>query len=217
MSALRRTLESLGIEDTDIPATEAMTYFRWQHGLQYARPIKKVFLRWPDAQRKPTAVTYCSRRLYSRVRSDECNTSTKMDEVVIVDFIMWPLYSICIWDLSSDSFRKLGRFSDLWLWHIGPDGDMLVAFEVDWGKYPLEVQKTKWTLGGWLLERNRFLLSRSDRRMNKEKNLELSKASSIRGSTCFAHMAIKQQEFCHALMSAVVYRFSSCMITPLTS
>lgn len=48
-SALRQTLEFLNIEDKDVQeaAAEAMSYFRWQHGLQHCCPVKKAFMPWP--------------------------------------------------------------------------------------------------------------------------------------------------------------------------
>lgn len=36
------------MEATKVTVAEAKTYFRWLHGLQSARPVKKVFFPWPD-------------------------------------------------------------------------------------------------------------------------------------------------------------------------
>lgn len=36
------------METTNVTAAKAKTYFKWLHGLQSARPVKKVFLPWPD-------------------------------------------------------------------------------------------------------------------------------------------------------------------------
>ncbi|KAL1992727.1 hypothetical protein VTN49DRAFT_3483 [Thermomyces lanuginosus] len=44
-SALDQTLD---FQDVDGQTKDAMTYFQWQHRLESARPIRKVFLPWPD-------------------------------------------------------------------------------------------------------------------------------------------------------------------------
>lgn len=60
-------LKRTGVERT---ATDAMFYFRWQRGLQYGRPVKKVFLPWEPRNDRPQRVIYRSRRL-ARVRHDD--------------------------------------------------------------------------------------------------------------------------------------------------
>ncbi|KAL1989677.1 hypothetical protein VTN49DRAFT_6874 [Thermomyces lanuginosus] len=64
--AMRQTLAFLGLNDTDVrgAATEATAYFRWRHCLQNGRPMKKVFLPWPQKlEEKPRHTAYYSRRL----------------------------------------------------------------------------------------------------------------------------------------------------------
>ncbi|KAL1994047.1 hypothetical protein VTN49DRAFT_2716 [Thermomyces lanuginosus] len=48
---LRRTLAFLNIDGANVAASDAVTYFRWQHGLQCARPVKKIFLPWSQTLR----------------------------------------------------------------------------------------------------------------------------------------------------------------------
>lgn len=42
-----------------------------------------------------------------------------------------PRYYVYIWDLSSNGVRKINDFTDLWLWHVNANDDILVAFEVN--------------------------------------------------------------------------------------
>ncbi|KAL1997092.1 hypothetical protein VTN49DRAFT_7957 [Thermomyces lanuginosus] len=48
---LRETLAFLGLDlngaSTDAANADAMSYFRWRHGLERAQPVKKIFLPWP--------------------------------------------------------------------------------------------------------------------------------------------------------------------------
>lgn len=41
-----------------------MTYIRWLLGLQYACPVKKLFLPWPRASYWPKETRYHARRLF---------------------------------------------------------------------------------------------------------------------------------------------------------
>ncbi|KAL1993593.1 hypothetical protein VTN49DRAFT_2262 [Thermomyces lanuginosus] len=49
---LRETLTFLGLDSegisTDGAISDAMRYFRWRHGLEHARPVKKTFIPWPE-------------------------------------------------------------------------------------------------------------------------------------------------------------------------
>lgn len=65
---LRQTLAFLGLDlegiTTDVAMANAMRYFRWQYGLQHARPVKKIFVPWPAQwPNVPDKVLYHSRRL----------------------------------------------------------------------------------------------------------------------------------------------------------
>lgn len=62
-SLLPRTLAALGMETKNVTVTDAVTYFRWLHGLQSARPVKKVFLPWSHRGGKLEQIVYHSRRL----------------------------------------------------------------------------------------------------------------------------------------------------------
>lgn len=76
-----------------------------------------------------------------------------------------PIY---IWDLSTDDIQEIGSFCELWLWHMDVDENVLVTFEIDWDKYyPPEVQQTKWTLTGRLLDRKHFHLPPPGRRVDE--------------------------------------------------
>lgn len=48
----------------DEVAADAMTYFRWQHGLQTGRPQEDIFP-WSEPQREPFDIWYHSRRLFN--------------------------------------------------------------------------------------------------------------------------------------------------------
>ncbi|KAL1973754.1 hypothetical protein VTN31DRAFT_5314 [Thermomyces dupontii] len=47
---LRETLDFLDLHSggvsIDVAMADAMRYFRWRHGLEHARPVKKIFLPW---------------------------------------------------------------------------------------------------------------------------------------------------------------------------
>lgn len=53
----------MNIDRADIPVTDAKAYFRWQHGLQYGQPVKRIFLPWTEPPRVPNEIAYHSRRL----------------------------------------------------------------------------------------------------------------------------------------------------------
>lgn len=60
-----------------------------------------------------------------------------------------PIY---VWDLSADQVQEIGSFLDVWLWHLDAEDNVLVTFEIDWDKRPLDVRQTKWTLTGQHLD-----------------------------------------------------------------
>ncbi|KAL1996816.1 hypothetical protein VTN49DRAFT_7681 [Thermomyces lanuginosus] len=231
---LRQTLAFLNIDRADIPVTDAKAYFRWQHGLQYGQPVKRIFLPWTEPPRVPNEIAYHSRRLvchnegvkkvemldletgqrsawveedagededweelltsdrYVALLRDsfsyyltawdihtsqrsvvelgmaEYRTSIHKDKIVIVDNDQWPNNPMFIWDPNSNHLKNIGSFSNLWLWHVEADENMLVAFEIDWDTYPLEVQQTKWTLTGQLLDRTHLHLSLPGNRIDKK-------------------------------------------------
>lgn len=78
----------------------------------------------------------------------------------------WHIFAY-IWGLSADQVQEIGSyrsFESVPLWHMDADENVLVVFEIDWKKCPLEVQQTQWMLTGLLLQRKNFslpLLSRS--------------------------------------------------------
>ncbi|KAL1990764.1 hypothetical protein VTN49DRAFT_6603 [Thermomyces lanuginosus] len=76
-SALHQTLEFLGLKNANAAVSDAITYFRWEHGLRSARPVKKIFLPW-STPRRPQEVFYHSRRLCYRV-SDRSNEVHMLD------------------------------------------------------------------------------------------------------------------------------------------
>lgn len=61
-----------------------------------------------------------------------------------------------VWDLSSNRVQKIGEFDDLWMWHVEPDENLLVTFEIRWNTRPVETQQINWTLTGQLLDRKPF-------------------------------------------------------------
>lgn len=69
----------LGIEDVDVPATDAMTYFMWRHRLQRVQPVKKIFLPWPETPRLPLDVAYRSRRVYYCLPGDDTDDIGMLD------------------------------------------------------------------------------------------------------------------------------------------
>lgn len=62
----------------------------------------------------------------------EYRTSIHKDKIVIVDNDQWPNNPMFIWDPNSNHLKNIGSFSNLWLWHVEADENMLVAFEIDW-------------------------------------------------------------------------------------
>lgn len=52
------------MEGMEVPASDAVTYFRWQHGLKYGKPVKKAFLPWPGREGFRRESLYDSRRLF---------------------------------------------------------------------------------------------------------------------------------------------------------
>ncbi|KAL1995421.1 hypothetical protein VTN49DRAFT_1608 [Thermomyces lanuginosus] len=65
---LRETLAFLDLErevvGTNVPIADAMRYLRWRHGLQHARPVRKIFFPWPAHWSIiPASVRCHSRRL----------------------------------------------------------------------------------------------------------------------------------------------------------
>lgn len=61
---LRRTLEFLGLGGKDVAIEDAKTYFRWAHGLQCGRPVKKSFTPFSRPGRLFRDPEYHSRWLY---------------------------------------------------------------------------------------------------------------------------------------------------------
>lgn len=251
MCALHQTLGILGLDSKHVRADDAMTYFRWRHGLECARPVKKAFILYSESIKGRGQFVYNSRRLcYGTFDSngvgiidletgeisewiDEMNedeaeefhywdfflsesylvmmrqgrydaelqpffslsalsnknpyrhppalwtawniqTSQRLvrelpcfperlwivkDKMVFFGSTVEPPFPIYIWDLSVDQVRKIGDFGDVWLWHMDADENVLVTFEMNRSKRPLEVQQTKLTLTGQLLEKKQFSLS----------------------------------------------------------
>lgn len=62
---LREALALLDMKGTEISATDVMAYFRWYGGLKYGKPVKKMFLPWPEGRiRLEQRIEIYSRRLY---------------------------------------------------------------------------------------------------------------------------------------------------------
>ncbi|KAL1993228.1 hypothetical protein VTN49DRAFT_3177 [Thermomyces lanuginosus] len=248
--SLRRALTLFHLGDNDLQdVANAMVYFRWQHALEYGRPVKKLFLPWskPLMPFDSRMVSYHSRRLFyqaghsDRVEmldletgerllcpqelsehttpefrvsdyyvvvgsndylvawnmhsSETCerdlpceyhHSSLHKDKVVIVNLDWGYEYPVYIWDLSSDRFQEIGTFSDLWLWHVDADKNILVTFEIDCDTDPAEVQQTKWTLTGDLLDRKHFHLSLSGREVDRQ-CLENSQHGGVDSNFCCIH------------------------------
>lgn len=66
-----------------------------------------------------------------------------------------PIY---IWDLRANKVHEVGSFRDVSLWHMDVDKNILVIFQIDWDRNLPEVQQTKRTLTGELLDRKHFHL-----------------------------------------------------------
>lgn len=68
-------------------------------------------------------------------------------------------YPLFVWDLSSNHIHEIGSFSNLWLCHLDPVENVLVAFQIDLDKQPPEVQQTKWKITTrQLLAKKKFTL-----------------------------------------------------------
>lgn len=68
MPYLRETLWFLGLDSegvsTEAAIADATKYFQWKHGLQHARPVKKIFLPWQSYwPSMPNRIQYHSRQL----------------------------------------------------------------------------------------------------------------------------------------------------------
>lgn len=63
---LRQSLAFLNVEGIDETSVDATDYFRWQHGLQSGRPVKKLFLPWTESELGVSDIWYHSRRLFYR-------------------------------------------------------------------------------------------------------------------------------------------------------
>lgn len=44
-------------------ADDVMAYFRWRHSLEYAKPVKRVFLPFDESRKGRTDILYDSRQL----------------------------------------------------------------------------------------------------------------------------------------------------------
>lgn len=75
--------------------------------------------------------------------------------------------NIWVWDLGSNRIREIGNFYFVWLWHLNADENTLVTFEIDWDN-SAEVEQTKWTLTGQLLERKHFHLPLAGHRVKED-------------------------------------------------
>lgn len=88
--------------------------------------------------------------------------SIKEDKALIYCVADEPPSPISVWDLSTDHIQEIGSFHEPDLWHVDLDKNVLVVFEIKWKEWPLEVQQTKWTLTGELLDKKDFNLSLPD-------------------------------------------------------
>ncbi|KAL1975752.1 hypothetical protein VTN31DRAFT_4144 [Thermomyces dupontii] len=61
----------------------------------------------------------------------------------------------------------IGSVGEPFLWHVDVDENMLVIFEINWSMLPVEVQESKWTLNGKLLDRKCVDVSLSGRRLDE--------------------------------------------------
>lgn len=69
------------------------------------------------------------------------------------------LFSLYVWDLSSNHAQHIGSFLNLDLYHVDSASNELVTFNVDWFKRQPEVRQTKWRIAtGQLLARKTFHL-----------------------------------------------------------
>lgn len=80
------------------------------------------------------------------------------------------LWFIYVWDLNVNRIQRIGKFTNLWLWHLDVDENMLVVFEINWDAHPPQVQQTKWTLtNGQELDRKQSHLSLSEHHVDKNR------------------------------------------------
>lgn len=90
------------------------------------------------------------------------------DKAVIVPWANERAHPIFVWDLGSNHVHEFGSFTDLWLWHVNAEQNVLVTFEINWDAHPPEVQQTDWTLlSGELIHQKHFHLSLGDRRIEE--------------------------------------------------
>ena len=82
--------------------------------------------------------------------------SIEKDKVIIVDLFSKKPRHVYIWDLSSNVLREIGCFGFILLCHVDVDDNTLVAFEINWDEHPPELQRTRWTLTGQLLDKKHF-------------------------------------------------------------
>lgn len=74
---MRNTLAFLGLDEegvsVDAAIADAISYFRWHHGLQHAQPVRKISLPWSaDMSSLPKRPIQChSRRLCYTLRGNE--------------------------------------------------------------------------------------------------------------------------------------------------
>ena len=74
-------LASLDLKGEDVQGTaaDAVTYFRWRHGLLCGQPVKKIFLPWPDGISCGEVFDYRSRRLaYENLDEDGFRDRTEV-------------------------------------------------------------------------------------------------------------------------------------------
>ncbi|KAL1996343.1 hypothetical protein VTN49DRAFT_108 [Thermomyces lanuginosus] len=89
------------------------------------------------------------------------------DKVVMVGVSRNQRSLIYIWDLRTYQVHGIGSVGEPFLWHVDVDGNVLVIFEINWSVHPLEVQESKWTLNGKLLDRKCIDVSLSGRRLGE--------------------------------------------------
>lgn len=76
-------------------------------------------------------------------------------------------FCVCVWDLHGNRLYEFGSFSDLYLWHVDADENVLITIEFNWNAHPPEVRQTKWTLiGGQKLRQKHFRVSLEGRPVN---------------------------------------------------
>lgn len=99
---------------------------------------------------------------------------------------------IYIWDLSADQIRVLGAYGQRFLWHLDVDGGILVVFESVYAGLKhlteMQVQQTKWTLTGKLLDKKQFPYPPSDRPLDKLRFMP----TLYRNNRIFGHKAVNR-------------------------